>query len=101
MPADEDESNKNALLQHPVLKDIKLDSVSLKPNSKGINKLIAEIELRSETGATIIGIERKGESIVNPKSDFELAEGDHVLLLGSEKQISAAKEFLNSGSENK
>ena len=101
MPADEDESNKNALLQHPVLKDIKLDSVSLKPNSKGINKLIAEIELRSETGATIIGIERKGESIVNPKSDFELAEGDHVLLLGSEKQISAAKEFLNSGSESK
>ncbi len=93
-PADEDE--KHVLLYHPVLKDIKLESVSLAPNTKGVNKLIAELELRSETGATIIGIERKGESIVNPKSDYELAEGDVVLLLGYDEQITAAKEFLNT-----
>ncbi|MEZ4690775.1 MAG: hypothetical protein R3A12_11575 [Ignavibacteria bacterium] len=38
---------------------------------------------------------RKGESIVNPKSDFELAEKDVILLLGNDEQISAAKVFLN------
>ena len=98
-PADEDE--KHALLYHPVLKDIKLESVSLAPNTKGVNKLIAELELRSETGATIIGIERKGESIVNPKSDYELTEGDVVLLLGYDEQITAAKKFLNSVPDKK
>lgn len=101
MPADKDENTKHALLQHPVLKDIKLESIRIEPNTKGVNKLIAELELRSETGASIIGIERKGESFVNPKSDFEIGEGDMVLLLGNDVQISAAKEFLSMIPESK
>ncbi|MBK6539657.1 MAG: hypothetical protein IPG09_18530 [Ignavibacteria bacterium] len=37
------------------------------------HKLISELRLRSITGATIIGIERDGKSIVNPEADEELA----------------------------
>jgi K+/H+ antiporter YhaU regulatory subunit KhtT len=96
-----DSENTHALMHHPLLKDIKLETLILKPKSKGINKFLSELKLRTITGAIIIGVERNDESIVNPKADFELAEGDLVLLLGYDEQISAAKEFLNSMPEKK
>ncbi len=100
-PADADTEADHALRHHPVLQDIRLESVNLGPESIGIKKLISELELRSKTGATIIGIERDGKSIVNPEADEELAGGDKLLLLGLDEQIKAAKEFLNSGEKKK
>ena len=79
-----------------MLKDLKLESVNINPESFAAHKLISELRLRSITGVTIIGIERDGKSIVNPEADEELAAGDKLLLLGYDKQINAAKEFLNT-----
>lgn len=95
-PADPDPKADQAILHHPLLKDLKLESVNINPESFAAHKLISELRLRSITGATIIGIERDGKSIVNPEADEELAAGDKLLLLGYDKQINAAKEFLNT-----
>ena len=51
--------------------------------SAAARKLIRELQLRSHTGASIIGIERSGASLVNPGPDEELQPGDQVLLLGT------------------
>jgi CPA2 family monovalent cation:H+ antiporter-2 len=94
-PADSSSQTGLAILHHPMLKDIKLESVYINPGSIGSGKLISELQLRTKTGATIFGIEREGKSIVNPEPEEELMEGDKLLLLGYEHQISAATEFLN------
>lgn len=95
-PADTDPQAEMAILHHDLLKDIKLESVIIEPETFAVKKLISELKLRTKTGATIIGIEREGKSIVNPEADEELAESDKLLLLGYEEQIQSAKEFLNS-----
>jgi CPA2 family monovalent cation:H+ antiporter-2 len=59
-------------------------------------KLIGELRLRSETGASVVGIERDGSSVLNPGPDEELRPGDSVLLLGSSEQLRAAATLLHA-----
>jgi K+/H+ antiporter YhaU regulatory subunit KhtT len=46
------------------------------------------------TGASIVGIERNGTSIINPGPDEELQAGDQILLLGNKMQLTTAREFF-------
>jgi CPA2 family monovalent cation:H+ antiporter-2 len=85
-------------LQHSqlpsLLKDACLVVHSISPASAAAGKVISELQLRTLTGASIVGIERSGENIVNPGVSEELRPGDAVLLLGSEEQLQKAKEVL-------
>ena len=58
-------------------------------------KSIGELGLRTHTGVSIVGIERNSERIVNPGPDETLHEGDQLLLLGEDNQLSKAKIELN------
>jgi len=78
---------------HPLLEDVKLETVEI-GNSKAAGKLISEIKLRSETGASIIGIERKGQRILNPESYEEIEKDDKLLLMGYPEQLEAAREYF-------
>jgi CPA2 family monovalent cation:H+ antiporter-2 len=71
-----------------------LASVSITPESRGHGRLIRELQLRTETGASIVGIERAGVTTVNPEPDEELIAGDRVLLLGQPGQLEKARSFL-------
>ncbi len=66
--------------------------VLVHPGSPVASKLIRELELRTRTGASVVGIERNGENIVNPGPDEELRVGDKLLLLGSSDQIAQVLE---------
>jgi monovalent cation:H+ antiporter-2, CPA2 family len=77
-----------------LLRDANLQRVTLNPGSPAAGKLIRELQVRTRTGASIVGIERAGESIVNPNPDEELQSGDHLLLLGTRAQLEAAKGAL-------
>jgi monovalent cation:H+ antiporter-2, CPA2 family len=68
----------------------------ISPGSPVAGKLIGELRLRSETGASVVGIERDGSSILNPGPDEELRPGDSVLLLGSGDQLRAAAALLHA-----
>jgi K+/H+ antiporter YhaU regulatory subunit KhtT len=71
-----------------------LKSVIVADASEATGKLIRELQLRSKCGASIVGIERSGASIINPGPDEELRAGDHILLLGTEDQLKAAELLL-------
>lgn len=88
--------NDLSISDHPLLEDVKLESVIIEKGTVGVKRLISELKLRSQTGASIIAIERNGENLVNPDSDEELSVGDHVLILGYEDQLVAAKTILSS-----
>jgi CPA2 family monovalent cation:H+ antiporter-2 len=60
-------------------------------------KLIGELALRTRTGASIVGIQRNGENIVNPGPDEELRPGDEVLLLGNQENLESARKLLIGG----
>jgi CPA2 family monovalent cation:H+ antiporter-2 len=77
-----------------VLRGALLEMVPIQPNSPAAGKLIRELELRRRTGASAVGIERNGESIVNPGPDEEFQPNDKVLLLGSRPQLDAALALL-------
>jgi CPA2 family monovalent cation:H+ antiporter-2 len=88
-PTEQEQPKLPALLRNAALV---MHSVS--PESPSAGKVIAEIRLRSRTGASIVGIERGHETIINPTADEELRVGDAVLLLGDERQIDEARKVL-------
>jgi len=77
-----------------LLREADLEMLTLAASSAATGKLIRELQLRSETGAGIVGIERNGNSLVNPGPDEELQSGDQVLLLGTRAQLDKAKASL-------
>jgi CPA2 family monovalent cation:H+ antiporter-2 len=70
--------------------------IQLAPNSSAVGKLIREVELRTQTGASIVGIQRDGTKIINPDPDEELKSGDQVMLLGTGPQLDSAKAKLQT-----
>ena len=77
-----------------MLRDADLATVTLAAGSPAAGRLIRELQLRTQTGASIVGIERHGDSVINPGPDEELQPGDHVLLLGTRTQLEAAQAAL-------
>jgi CPA2 family monovalent cation:H+ antiporter-2 len=77
-----------------LLRNADLQVITLAAGTIAIGKLIRETGLRKETGASIVGIDRNGTSIINPEADEELRAGDQILLLGTTAQLEAAQKFL-------
>ncbi len=61
---------------------------------RGMGKSIAELGIRTNSGATIISVIREEQHIPNPQADFLLNSGDTVVLMGSTEQIEKAVELL-------
>jgi len=84
---------KNVVLP-PLLRDARLETVQVQPGTLAAGKMISELMLRSQTGASVVGIDRSGTSIVNPPPHEELLSGDQVLLIGRAEQLEAARALL-------
>jgi len=67
--------------------NILVEWLDLAAESKLVNKSIAEAKVRSVTGVTIIGIERKGDVIGSPDIHEKLHAGDRFMVTGSEEDI--------------
>ncbi|HVU32458.1 MAG TPA: cation:proton antiporter [Opitutaceae bacterium] len=57
---------------------------------------IAELELRTRFGCSVVGIERQGFMIPLPPPEMVLYPRDKVLLLGTDEQVRAGQKFLGS-----
>ena len=79
-----------------MLREAQLLTVAIESASWVVGKMIADLKLRSKTGVSIVGIERRGNNIINPGPDEELLDGDRVLLLGTDEQLKATEELLQA-----
>ena len=68
--------------------------VTLSARSPAVGKCLGDLELRANTGASAVGIERDGRAIINPGAGQDLRVGDQVLLLGNPEQLEAARGYL-------
>lgn len=74
--------------------EAKLETIKIGKEAAG--KKIADLNLRAKTGASVLGIERQGKSIVNPSPNEKLEAGDNMLILGNADQLSAVGELLSN-----
>ncbi|MEI6845914.1 MAG: TrkA C-terminal domain-containing protein, partial [Candidatus Firestonebacteria bacterium] len=70
------------------------DTLLIKNGSKAAGKTLVELNLRTETGTTVIAVVREGEAVTNPKGEFILAENDVVVLLGNHIELDKAAQYL-------
>lgn len=68
--------------------------IKIRENSKVIGKTIGEVSFWQYTGATIIGIRRKEETILSPGPYATLQLGDVLLIIGEESVFNSVKLFL-------
>lgn len=59
---------------------------------------LGELALRTNFGCTVAGVERQGVMVGNPTGGMVLYPRDKVLLLGTQDQVAAGKEFLQRAS---
>jgi CPA2 family monovalent cation:H+ antiporter-2 len=76
------------------LREAEIDNVLVQPASGAVGRRIGELGLRSRTGATIVGIDRAGGSLINPGPDDEIRDGDTVVLLGKRSHLDEARRLL-------
>jgi CPA2 family monovalent cation:H+ antiporter-2 len=87
---------KHLAERYEFLKDIETETYLIKKGSHISGHSIKDIHLRTETGATIIAVQRGEEVHQNPSPDFVLKSGDVLLLIGKRKDINNAVEYLES-----
>lgn len=70
------------------------ESIYIEETYTAVNKSIEELNVRKETGASIIAVVRKGDAITNPSGEMKLQKGDVVILIGSHAQLFKARKLL-------
>ena len=76
---------------------IHIYTLTLDDRSPCAGRSIKELGLRSLTGASILQINRNGESNTTPGSKTHLQGGDEIVLVGERAQIAQAKTLLEDG----
>jgi len=74
------------------------DTFYINEENKFAGKTIGEINLRSETDATIIAIVRKGTNITTPSAKDILQAGDTLVITGTHKAVDIAFDLLSEKS---
>lgn len=72
-----------------------LTTMKVAANATAVGKSLRHLNLRGATGATVLGIRRKGEGVV-PEPDDMIGAGDELILTGSAAAIDAAQRFLGA-----
>jgi CPA2 family monovalent cation:H+ antiporter-2 len=71
-----------------------VDRVAVPGSSPAVGKSLAQLKLRSRTGALVLSIRRQEHDIPTPDPRFRLSAGDILVIVGQPTQIEAAREML-------
>jgi len=71
--------------------------VHLDIGSAGVGRTLKAMNLRGQTGASVIAIERAGGDKVFPAADDVLCAGDRLVLTGTAEAVETAKRLLTGG----
>lgn len=80
--------------------DVRIESLELSPDSALAGKTLRQADLRKNSGANVVKIQRGSHSFVIPGVDTILFPGDHIIAVGTAAQIEALKGFLKGSEVN-
>lgn len=66
------------------------ENVQINEGSRAAGKSLGELQLRRETGVTIIAVIRNNETTVNPGAEFIIRAEDSLVLLGESEKLEEA-----------
>jgi CPA2 family monovalent cation:H+ antiporter-2 len=73
---------------------IELTWEEIQEESLLVGKSLRELNLRQQTGASVVGVLREGNFISNPSADLVFAVGDLIALIGSPQQFEATRKRM-------
>ncbi len=80
--------------------DIDIIEVKVEPDSELIGKKLKDIQMRQETGTTVVAIVRAdGKMKIAPSGETIIEEGDTLIILGHPKALKRAQEFVREHTE--
>jgi len=82
--------------QHKFLEGIETETYLIKDDSNIDGHSIKDLRLRTETGITVIAVQRGEKIHHNPSPDFVLKKQDVILFIGKRKDVQRAREYLDS-----
>lgn len=71
-----------------------LEWVDVEPAAPVAGRTLAESDVRGETGASIIAVQRGDETLPNPDPDETIEAGDILVVLGTRAEQRALREFV-------
>jgi CPA2 family monovalent cation:H+ antiporter-2 len=71
------------------------ETCRLEPGSAAVGRSLRDIDLRRETGVSVLAVVRDGKPMTNPRPELRLEQGDTLVLVGSHAEIDAALEMLD------
>ena len=74
--------------------DVHIEALELSPDSALAGKTLRQADLRKNSGANVVKIQRGTHSFVIPGVDTVLYPGDHIIAVGTAAQIEDLKAFL-------
>ncbi|MFZ5441275.1 MAG: potassium channel family protein [Myxococcota bacterium] len=75
---------------------LSIEDVVVGQGSPADGKTLQQLELGKKTGASVLAVVRNGMPTANPRSDFVLSGGDHLLTLGTVEQLRAVERALSA-----
>lgn len=87
---DERRISNRVQLPTEVLSQVDFELCSIRENSPVVGQTLATLNLRANTGATVIAVRRAGETVTNPGPNFAFVVQDIAILLGERTQLDQA-----------
>ena len=79
------------------LDELKIESCLIREGHFAVGKSTAGINLRKETGATLVAMRRNGDLVEQPDIRAPFIAGDVLYLVGSKESVNAAMALLEKG----
>lgn len=73
---------------------LNIEGVALGADSARVGHTLGTLDVRRETGVTVLAVVRDGNVVANPPADFVLAAGDQLLALGTSAQLETLVQVL-------
>lgn len=77
-----------------VIGDILIDWVTLRPESPGVGRSIADLEIRGRTRMTVAAVLRNGNAVIAPDPDQVLSAGDQLVVIGRQEDLAGFVELV-------
>jgi CPA2 family monovalent cation:H+ antiporter-2 len=73
---------------------VHVEALLVNPGSPFVGKTLEQLDVRKQTGATVVAIQRREESLASPASSLELAGDDVLVVVGAPDQVGALRQLI-------